>query len=280
MWPSVDPYEDWKEGPAKLLRYRHLAVLVLVDSGLAVGLWNLMGPSVGIPIVVCSLMAAAMFFYLKRRWIQELQVGIAFHAACHFVRDSAAQLERLFTEGKKTEYFSEYGRLHDALANIIADYFHFATRDSTVACAIRLVMGSDNATAAYVTKGRSLGMEPNRKDVSVPIPVDKGLAKKLRVEDHRGVCHITDIGEAIKDGWWMPCPSDNFPDVKYLMVAPINWYDRTGKKAMGGILYVTSRRDNLAARHVEPTKAFADLLGMIYPAVTGTFEREGVQSAP
>lgn len=274
MWASVDPYKDWMQGLAKYLRYRWIVPLVLIDSGLATYLWKTLGPSIGIPIVVCSVFLGLTFYYLKRLWIQELEIGVAFHAACHYVRDSAAKLEQLFTEGKKTEYFSEYDRLHDALANVIADYFQFATRDSMVACAIRLVKGSDKTNAAYVTKGRSLRMEQIRKEVTQPIPWDKGLARKLRDEEHKGVCHIVDIKEAITNNWWMACPSDKFPDVKCLMVAPINWFDRTGKKAMGGILYVTSRRDNLAARHVEPTKAFADLLGMIYPAVTGTFQRE------
>jgi hypothetical protein len=274
MWPSVDPYEDWKYGPAQLARYRFLAPLILVDCGGLSYAWS-RGIGFFAPALACSLPLIGLAFFLRGHWIKELKVGVAFHATCHHIRDSAASLERLFASGETQEYSFEYSKLHDALSNRMATYFKCATRDSTVECAIRLARNADDGSVEYVTKGRSDGMDPHRKDISTPIPWEKGLARKLRDNGERGVCHVVDIPDAVRNGWWMQCPSDRFSDVKFLMVAPINWYDhRKGAKVMGGMLFVTSRRNNLAARHVEPTKGFADLLGMIYPSVTGTFQRE------
>lgn len=275
MWQGVDPQEDWKEGPAKIARWRYVGSLIFVKMGAAATAWKLLGWEVAVPILTCLGCLAGVLYYLRRMWIRELKIGVAFHAACHYIRDAAANLERLVLAGKAIEYASEYQSLHERLANRIADYFRAATRDDTVNCAIRLVRRGDDGTDAYVTKGRSNGMMMTRKDVTVPIPSDKGLARKLRDEGALGVCQVVDIKDGINNNWWMECPSDRYSDVKFLMVAPINWYGEDCKKVMGGILYVTSRRNNLAAHHVEPVKAFADLLGMVYPAVTGTFLLEG-----
>jgi len=275
MWQGVDPQEDWKEGPAKIARFRWLGSLVLFKMGAAAAVWKFLGWQVAIPILTCLLCVIAVLYYLRGIWIRELRIGVAFHAACHYIRDAAANLENLVLASRTVEYSSEYQKFHEGLANRIADYFQAATRDPMVNCAIRLVRRGDDGTNAYVTKGRSDGMEMTRKDKTLPIPADKGLARKLRDEGGLGVCQVMDIQDAIKNNWWMECPSDKFSDVKFLMVAPINWYGEDGKKVMGGILYVTSRRNNLGAHHVEPVKAFADLLGMVYPAVTGTFLLEG-----
>jgi len=236
MWPMVDPYEDWKDGLGELFRYRYLLPIVAIEFGGAAWAFQRIGPSWGVPICAVIAVFAAVAWYLRVRWIQELQIGVAFHGACHFIRDSAAKLEELYIAGKKDEYFVEHDKLHNALANRIADYFQRATRDTTVNCAIRLAFG-DPGNISYITKGRSDGMDLNRKDVSRPIPSDKGLARKLMDEGERGVCHVVDINDAIANNWWMPCPSDKFTDVRFLMVAPINWYDASAKKTMGGILY-------------------------------------------
>lgn len=111
---------------------------------------------------------------------------------------------------------------------------------------------------AFATKGRSEGMASRRAENTRAIFDRHGIARKLRDERHKGVFHLVDLEEAKKDRFWLPCPSDDYPDAKTLMVAPINWHqigvDGRQQKVMGGMLFVTSWRDNLGHRTVEPLK--------------------------
>jgi hypothetical protein len=109
-------------------------------------------------------------------------------------------------------------------------------------------------------------MEPTRKENSEPIPADKGLASALRQKGNLGVFIIRDIAEAVDSGMWMKTKNDSLPDVRTLMVAPINGWEH-GEKVMIGILYVTSRKNPFAPAHTLPSKAIADLLGLVYPIV-------------
>jgi hypothetical protein len=271
VWPSVDPLSEWKKGFFGWVhRHRSLAIQLLTESGLAAVLWKGLGWRAGVAVVVCCLPATVFFALERRYWIRELSIGADFHKIAHFMRDEVAELRRLARQADQGQYLYAFGQIHAKLCERIARYFQSATNDPTVNCAIRLSV-DEGSGPVYKTVGRSLGMDPQRAARSVPIPVGEGLARTLRDHNHLGVCHIRDIKEAIEAKWWMQCPSDAFADVKVLMAAPINWdHHTTGQRVMGGILYITSRRDNLRARHVEPIKAFADLLGSVYPAVTGT----------
>ena len=73
-----------------------------------------------------------------------------------------------------------------------------------------------------------------------------------------GVIFIRDIPAAIEMGWWKECKTDALPDVKTLLIAPINGYIN-GQKHMLGLLYVTSPHDVFRLIHAEPLKALSDL---------------------
>jgi hypothetical protein len=272
VWRSVDPLSSWKKGFVGWLHRHHsIALQIITETGLAAFLWKKVGWQAGIIAAACCVPATVFVVLERRYWIRELQIGSDFHKIAHFMRDEIGDLRRLANEPDQGRYLYAYGQVHAKLCDRIARYFQSATNDSTVNCAIRLAV-ADGANVVYKTVGRSIGMDEQREQRSVPIPVDQGLARTLRDHNHLGVCHIRDIAEAIAANWWMPCPSDAFEDVRVVMAAPINWCaDEAGAqtKVMGGILYVTSRRDNLRQRHVEPLKAFADLLGSVYPAITG-----------
>jgi hypothetical protein len=120
----------------------------------------------------------------------------------------------------------------------------------------------------YVTVGRSSNLNPKRKNITVPIEDDAGIAGLLRKRDQAGVSIIRSIPEATKYGAWVKCPSDELPDIKTVMVVPINGYIG-GVKTMIGILYITSPKNPFMQMHVEPAMAFADVLGCVYPVITG-----------
>lgn len=269
VWRSVDPLTEWKSGFVGLV-HRTIAIVVQVaaETGLTAFLWKKYGWVAALAALVCCLPMTFFVILERRYWIRELITGVDFHKVAHYMRDEVASMRKMILQVDQGQYVYAYEQLHGKLCNHIARYFQGATKDPTVNCAIRLAV-DEGAGVGYKTVGRSIGMDDQRAARSLPIPVNQGLARTLMDNHHLGVCHIVDIEEAIRMGWWMRCPSDLFPDVKVVMAAPINWYDESGKKSMGGILYVTSRRDNLAARHVEPLKGFADLLGFVYPAVTG-----------
>lgn len=95
---------------------------------------------------------------------------------------------------------------------------------------------------------------------------DEGIALALRQKGIKGVFLIPEIDVAINCGYWKETPNDKLPDVKTLMVAPVNGWDGENK-VMLGILYVTSRNNPFVARHTLPLKAFADILGLAYPSL-------------
>ena len=79
---------------------------------------------------------------------------------------------------------------------------------------------------------------------------------------------INDIPKAIETGIWMETGTDNLPDIRSVMIVPIN--SRIGgQKQMIGILYVSSAGQPFMQLYIEPLMAFADLLGLVYPMIVG-----------
>lgn len=112
-------------------------------------------------------------------------------------------------------------------------------------------------------------MDPSRPRSTQPIPSDVGIAKSLADQDLEGVFLIPDIAKAIADKLWMRTTNDDLPDVKTLMVAPINAVQQ-GQRVMIGILYLTSKEageNALVPADTIPLKAFADALGLVYPLI-------------
>jgi hypothetical protein len=160
---------------------------------------------------------------------------------------------------------------HKNMAQRTAIFFRDLLGDESINCALRIAEDV-NGVESYVTKARSDRLDNvSREKGSVPLPADKGLAAVLLSNERLGVLVIRDIEAATSAGSWMPTPNDKLPDVKTLMVAPVNGWEASAK-VMIGILYVTSQKDRFCAPHTVPLKAVADLLGMVYPIM---FKRIG-----
>jgi hypothetical protein len=277
---GIDPQNDWKEGLGVLLRVRWLALIAIVKAVGITTIWSYLGKELGTAAAIVGV-SCYIGILVYRKWlIRQLQAGQSFHKTCHSVRDSLYHLQLLARQGKEVEYALEYARFHSEAANRIADFFRDSIGDSTIGCAIRLAQKIGQDAPNYVTVGRSDSLLPSRKDKTRPIPYDVGIPDMLRRKDHHGVCGISSIEDAIKDGWWIRSPTDELTDVRFLIIAPINSYKVSGeKKHMLGILYVTSAESMLKKAQIEPIKAFADLLGMVYLLVTGSFQKKTADEA-
>lgn len=262
-------------------RYRGIGTAALVDGVATLGTaffhWSVAVAVFGIGGgLVIALWAWHQMhvreFECRKSWQKrEIDLANKWHQFCVHVReDSCKILSQVLGTDEPEVYVSSYKSFASSKANRIAEYFQRLVGDPTVNCAIRLA-DDDDGDAVYNTVGRSVGMLEKREDFTEPIPADKGIAHALRQRGHRGVCIIDNIEQERLNGVWMETATDDFPDVKTLMVAPINGYDR-GSKCMLGILYVTSQKNVFCDTHTEPVKAFADLLGMIYPIITGRAE--------
>lgn len=228
-----------------------------------IGLWAAVAVGVGLTSVVVGLL---VFRFVRKR---TLRTRIRFHRFCHWLRDETRTIQHAAQAGAFDRYSSAMERFHARAANLIAAYFRTMVGDSTVNCAVRLLLEdpADQSGYAYTTLGRSDEMNPERETLSHPIPSDQGIALKLRRQNQLGVVIVRSIDAAVAEGWWKPCPTDSLTDVTTCMVAPINTPSRDGGREMLGILYVTSRHDSFRMRHVEPMKGIADLLGMTYPSL-------------
>ncbi len=274
---SADPLEAWKEGWGWVGRIRAITLTVLLNIALGIVSYWGVGLSVAVVFVPIAVCCVLVFLTIRKRRIRDVNLGVRLHSLCHSIRDDVASILnaaiRADTREQVGEYREKLRRFHSDIVEWIALYFQVLVGDQSVNCAIRLAIERDRERL-YVTVGRSKGMDTYRRESSQPIPSDKGIARALRDKNHRGVCIIRSITQAVSDGIWERTQTDDLHDVRTLMVAPINGYDIGGEKSMVGILYVTSARDPFHQIHIEPIKAVADLLGLVYPTITGLHELE------
>jgi len=153
----------------------------------------------------------------------------------------------------------------------MASFFRILMRNKNITCAIRLASLS-GGKESYITVARSSGLDLTRKDNTEPIPSDEGVARILRQKNQLGVLIVRDIMEAIKRNTWLPTKNDSLPDVKSVMVAPINGFVN-GHKAMLGLLFIGAKKDIFTRFHVDIVRGFADYMGTVYPVITGHVEK-------
>jgi len=271
---SIDPLKEWRVGPIGWLgRIRGIAAFVLLDLGIAGLILRYLSWQLALGALVAGFALATLFWILGRQRLRFLRLGVKFHDLCHWVRDASANLQNYVENDQAVEYVEGYKRFHDDVAERIASLFRTMISDDGICCVIRLADKSAG-DPVYATRGRSQGLDLRRSDRTVPIPIDRGIARKLMDENQLGVTFINDIELAVKENWWVKSENDDLPDIRHLMISPINCCERNSK-SMLGILYVTSRRPNLTLFHAEPMKAIADLLGHVYPTITVRFEEGG-----
>lgn len=279
-YPSVNPKEAWKESWGWLVRLRSIFGATVLDVLLSSLSWYFgFGWKVAIGILLAGMIFVGALFVLRRVRIYTVCVGGAFHRLCDGIREDMGSILSAAVSpdpGWYLVYRERYNRFHDDVAERTALFFRALVGDSSINCAIRLARPGNDGEEEYPTSGRSKDMCPSRAEKTKPVPGNKGIACFLRNKLHRGVYIVKDIDEAVQQGAWDPSPNDDLPDVNTLMVAPINGYGYRETdyetKSMLGILFITSRSDVFRQIHVEPLMAVADLLGSVYPIVTGREE--------
>jgi hypothetical protein len=272
----TDPVQAWREGWRWTLRVRTiLGVSVLDALGFVGCLYVQLGMKLSVIAAIPGVIVVCILWTLRQIVVHTTEAGTALHRLTHFLRDDVAGILESANspeENRQALYRERYNHFHNSAADHIAEVFRRLTGDTTVNCAIRLAQRT-NGYSEYITVGRSQNMHPSRRDISFPIPSDKGIAHFLREKKRQGVFVVNDIQQASTDTVWLATPTDKLPDVKHLLIAAINGYNLVARdsreKTMVGILYVTSSERAFGQRHVDLVMSFADLLGLAYPIITG-----------
>lgn len=249
---TVDAEDFWRRGALGfLVRYRNIAITAVTKSVLAGLAFWYVNWVLGVGFLICVVSWVIMLLYLRVRFLRRTKADSQLHSFFHEMRDELPKIS-----GSGSERAKKVEQLNRELVQQIAAYFRALKGDPTINCALRI---ADNKRQ-FVTRARSDGFDKSRKSRSQPIPEDKGLANALRSNDASGVYLIHSI-EAAKDlGIWMDTPTDRLPDVVTLMVAPVNTIE-AGRKAMIGILHITSQKHVFSECDTLAVKAFADALG-------------------
>lgn len=222
-------------------------------------------------IAVLVVLGVSLVSLLALRYyrVKISYINATFHNLTHTIRDQASAVVTSATEGGYKYAFQEF---NSSTAENISSLFRKALNNNGITCAIRLAYFLGDKEH-YVTVGRSSGLDLSRKDNSQPIPSNEGVARILRQKNQLGILIVKDIKEAIKRNVWFATPNDSLPDIKSVMVAPINGFVNN-RKSMVGLLYIGAKKDMFTQFHVDIIRGFADFLGTIYPVITGHVEKE------
>jgi hypothetical protein len=261
---DVDPDDCWQSGILGFfLRYRGIATASGTKILLASMAIVYKNKEIAIVLAVATIISILLLLKSRRSFLNDRSADKQLHALFHELRDEMPVLLSLINDPKNQAM--KFDEINQKSAQLIAAFFRSKLSDPNVNCAIRLA--EDLAGGLhYVTKARSDGMDPSRKQSSEPIMADKGLAAALRSKDSKGVFLIPSIKSAVAGGIWEKNKTDEYSDVKTLIVAPINGIE-AGTRVMMGILYVTSTTNVFQVHHTVLVKAFADALGMAYSVI-------------
>lgn len=267
---AADENQDWKEGLGFFTRVPGLILEVVTGTSGAAIIEKVGSREGAITFTAVTLCGFLMLLWLRAYRIRVLKTGIRLHDLCHKMRDLTIEIRSLARAGDVGRYKQSFDTFPQEVCKGIANFFGAMLKRDSIGCAIRLADADETGTQVYRTVGRA-NLRETRKQGSEPISSEEGIALRIRQEPNcQGVHIIPSIEDAKTKGWWKECRNDGLPDVKSLMVSPINGKIRD-ERSMMGILYVTCSCDVFRNRHVEPMMAFADLLGMVYPFIV--FER-------
>jgi hypothetical protein len=255
---NVDPDRSWQVGFLGFLtRLRGLVTVFLGKlASVSTAVWAQQF-ELALAFLIVGVAALVALYWTRIQYLRRLRLDEKLHTILHELRD---EVPLVLDEPPRSE--NRARKLNSLLCEFVqqlANYYRCFLADETINCALRLV---DEKGKEYKTCARSDGLEKSRKQRSQPIPANKGLAKALRDADAQGVLLIPDIATAIKEQVWLPTATDDLPDIRCLMVAPVNGIEQS-ERAMFGIIYITSRREAFSAPDTLSLKAFADALGMI-----------------
>lgn len=214
-------------------------------------------------LILLGLCLGAFLLIYRREFTRQCRANTSLHELFHASR---FEIWKLHNSTDESEFMARLEGFHNTLAERIAGFFRDSVGDSSINVAIRLaesVCGKDQ----YATRGRSSKMDPRRAEQTEPLGFDEGLARHLTENQRMGVTIIRDVDQALVKGIWKRTKNDSLPDMKTLMISPINGFAKNAQKVMLGVVYVTSRKNPFRASHTIPLKALADLLGFLYPSI-------------
>lgn len=264
-----DTTESWQEGWGRFLRLRYLISLTSLKTVIVVvGFFELELPlAIAVFIVLATCLSA--IFALRYCRVMVASVNSAFHDLTHTTRD---QISYVLASAKDGAYKYAFQEFNSNITENLALIFRKVLNNKGITCAIRLAVIEDKKEY-YRTVGRSSGFDLTRKDNSQLLPSNEGVARILRQKNQLGVLIVNDIKEAIGRNTWFETKNDSLPDIKSVMVAPINGYVKDNK-SMVGLLFIGAKKDLFTQFHVDIVRAFSDYLGTVYPLIIGRVEKE------
>lgn len=263
----VEPETEWQHGLVGLaVRWKGLVAWAVGDTALAGLSFWVIHWALGVVLLIAGIFVAASLMIVRHYRLQRLTTDNRLHAFCHSTRDDVAELLAC-DKRKQAENLQKLSSFYLKSAQQIVDFYRDLTGDSTIGSAIRIAEVVDE-TDMYVTKARAGHInQAARSSKSEPVASDEGLPRTLRTKEYEGVLIIEDIPYVINAGMWNKTANDELPDIKSVIVAPINGWNN-GQRVMLGMLYVTSAKSGtFKPSHVAPLNAFVDILGTVYPII-------------
>lgn len=256
---TVDPKKEWANGLGFFLRISGIVTSAIVAVLKSAAVWRFVGVEYGLCALIVSLAGIGWLCFYRHQTLRRIQTDDSLHNLLHGTRDDMVPIIQSEDSGRVDQLIDGF---HRNTANRIAGYFQCRLNNTRVGCAIRVAEELDG-NKCYVTYARSSGLDA-RASTTEPLRADAGLAMSLRNKESRGVFIVNDVKTAIDDGQWEKLRNDENSEIQSVMVVPINSLE-DGVSAMVGILYVTSDSPVFLVRHTSAAKAFADLLGFVFP---------------
>lgn len=276
-WSNTTVEEATNDAIPLYLRFRGLAIFLGIDSVFAFATLLTNYPEVAHVFIAPGALYVA-YWYTKREAIRR-EIGL-FWRLHQLAENFRSEGWKLASPPQDNEhdveiYAMNYINFNQTVVDDIATFFRKLLNDDSACCAIRLLHPSESqapevndeqisARLVFKTIARSSGLSKDRGRDSEDLQPDEGIALALRSRKNSGVYVIRDFEKAEV---WKVSPNDARPDIRKLLVAPINQCE-SDRKQMLGMLFVTTAEGDFKKRHVEPLKAFADLLGFVYPLIT------------
>lgn len=224
------------------------------------GSWGIGQPLLFVGLTSVGATAAILLYWFRWHSITRVKTDESVHQLVHFVRD---RLPVILKKRGSSVTEQAVDHFHNEVAERIATIFRHRLKRGNIGCAIRIAEVSEGVEC-YVTMGRSNSLDVSRLKGSKAVRKDEGIASLLRKKETKGIFIVRSILKAIDDGDWEPQPNDACPDVRSVMIAPINSIE-AGVSTTIGILYITSPKPVFHGRHSSLLKGVSDLLGLVYP---------------
>lgn len=216
-------------------------------------------------IIIIAIGLILGMCYLRKRTLRSLNTKAILHEFAHYIRDIHSKWFEYSHTHKKNISTSDYMEYANKLAFYSQKYFTQITNDKNIGVAIRIALPSDtdneNENVLYKTIAR-IGLNPKREDTSENIYANEGIPNYLITKNKQcKVIIYNDINAAIINDLFKETENEKLykGEIETMMVAPLNAWDGKNKNRMIGILYITSKDNNIfQEQHVDCMRYIAD----------------------